>query len=56
MPIAGLRTARSSPPPPRADFLTTMSAEEREWMKQHGIFLNHLLDQGKIVTGVLPAP
>lgn len=29
--------------PPRADFLTTMTAEEGEWMKQHSIFLNSLL-------------
>ncbi|ACZ76292.1 MULTISPECIES: YciI family protein [Dickeya] len=36
--------------PPRADFLTTMSAEEREWMEQHGVFLNKLFEQGIIVA------
>ncbi|MBP2851357.1 YciI family protein [Dickeya oryzae] len=36
--------------PPRADFLATMSAEEREWMGQHGVFLNKLVDQGIIVA------
>jgi uncharacterized protein YciI len=36
--------------PPRADFLTTMTGEEGEWMRQHGIFLNNLLDQEKIVA------
>lgn len=36
--------------PPRADFLATMSADEQEWMKQHGAYLNKLLDQGLIVA------
>ena len=36
--------------PPRADFLATMTAEERKWMKQHGDFLNNLLDKGLIVA------
>ena len=36
--------------PPRADFLTTMTAEESKWMKQHGDFLNNLLDKGLIVA------
>jgi uncharacterized protein YciI len=36
--------------PPRADFLATMTAEEKKWMKQHGDFLNNLLDKGLIVA------
>ncbi|VXB17876.1 YciI family protein [Pseudomonas sp. 8O] len=36
--------------PPRTDFLATMSASEREWMKQHGAYLNNLLNQGLIVA------
>ncbi|MCY0853188.1 YciI family protein [Cupriavidus sp. D39] len=36
--------------PPRADFLATMSADEQKWMKQHGDFLNDLLDKGLIVA------
>lgn len=36
--------------PPRADFLTTMSADERDWMNQHGAYLNDLLDKGMIVA------
>jgi uncharacterized protein YciI len=36
--------------PPRADFLATMSADEREWMGQHGVYLNKLLDVGLIVA------
>ncbi|MGO4159173.1 YciI family protein [Cupriavidus sp. YAF13] len=36
--------------PPRADFLTTMSADEKKWMAQHGAFMNELLDQGLIVA------
>ncbi|QGZ96134.1 YciI family protein [Terricaulis silvestris] len=36
--------------PPRADFLATMTAEERDWMKQHGAFLDELLEQGLIVA------
>ena len=36
--------------PPRADFLATMSADERGWMKQHGLYLDQLLEQGLIVA------
>ena len=36
--------------PPRADFLATMSADEASWMKQHGAYMNALLDQGVIVA------
>ncbi len=36
--------------PPRADFLATMSADEREWMKQHAVYLNDLLNKGLIVA------
>jgi uncharacterized protein YciI len=36
--------------PPRTDFLATMTAEESNWMKQHGDFLNNLLDKGLIVA------
>ena len=36
--------------PPRADFLATMSADEREWMKQHGVYLNGLLDRGLVAA------
>ncbi|MHC3123312.1 YciI family protein [Acinetobacter sp. GN11] len=36
--------------PPRADFLETMSDDEKIWMGQHGDFLNKLLDQGVIVA------
>lgn len=36
--------------PPRADFLATMSADEQAWMKQHGAYMNQLLDQGLIVA------
>ena len=36
--------------PPRADFLATMSADEKKWMKQHGDFMNDLLDKGLIVA------
>lgn len=36
--------------PPRADFLATLSADEQVWMKQHGAYLNRLLDQGLIVA------
>ncbi|ASU38900.1 hypothetical protein hmeg3_11800 [Herbaspirillum sp. meg3] len=34
--------------PPRPDFLTTMSADELNWMKQHGAFLDDLLAKGVI--------
>lgn len=36
--------------PPRADFLATMSADEKVWMKQHGEFLDDLLEKGQIVA------
>lgn len=36
--------------PPRADFLATMSADELNWMKQHGDFLDKLLAKGMIVA------
>jgi uncharacterized protein YciI len=36
--------------PPRSDFLSTMTAAEREWMGQHSVFLNRLLDEGLIVA------
>ena len=36
--------------PPRADFLATMSADEREWMQQHGRYLDQLLEQGLLVA------
>jgi uncharacterized protein YciI len=36
--------------PPRPDFLATMTADERELMKQHGMFLNDLLADGRVVA------
>jgi uncharacterized protein YciI len=36
--------------PPRADFLTTMSADEKTWMAQHGAYMNELLRKGLIVA------
>jgi uncharacterized protein YciI len=36
--------------PPRAEFLATMSADEREWMKQHGLYLDQLMKQGLVVA------
>lgn len=36
--------------PPRADFLSTMSADEKRWMKEHGAYLNDLLEKGLIVA------
>jgi uncharacterized protein YciI len=36
--------------PPRADFLATMTADERQWMTQHGSYLNELLEQGVVVA------
>ncbi|MEI9402689.1 YciI family protein [Mesorhizobium argentiipisi] len=36
--------------PPRVDFLATMTAEESRWMKQHGVFLDDLLEKGLIVA------
>jgi len=36
--------------PPRADFLPTMSPDEREWMRQHGLYLDQLMEQGVVVA------
>lgn len=36
--------------PPRANFLTTMSADEMKWMGEHGVFLDDLLDRGLVVA------
>lgn len=36
--------------PPRADFLATLSVDEKQWMKQHGAYLNELLAKGLIVA------
>ncbi len=36
--------------PPRADFLATLSAQERDLMKRHGDYMNELLAQGVIVA------
>jgi uncharacterized protein YciI len=36
--------------PPRADFLSTMSDQEKTWMKQHGAFLDDLLERGIVVA------
>ncbi|MFH0301836.1 YciI family protein [Bradyrhizobium sp. 31Argb] len=36
--------------PPRADFLATMTADEKTWMKQHGAFLDDLLDKGQVIA------
>ncbi len=36
--------------PPRADFLATMTDQERAWMDQHGAFLDDLLEQGVVVA------
>lgn len=36
--------------PPRADFLATMSADEKKWMGQHSVFLNDLLGKGVVVA------
>ncbi|MFZ6719713.1 YciI family protein [Undibacterium sp. Ji49W] len=36
--------------PPRADFLATMSDEEKKLMRQHGDFLNDFLEKGLIVA------
>ena len=36
--------------PPRADFLATMSDDEKAWMAQHGAYLNKLLEQGLIAA------
>ena len=36
--------------PPRPDFLQTMTPTEGELMKQHGMFMNELLDKGLVVA------
>lgn len=36
--------------PPRDDFLPTMTDQEKQWMAQHGAFLDDLLSQGTIVA------
>jgi len=36
--------------PPRADFLTTMTSDEARWMKEHGAFLDDLIDEGVVVA------
>ncbi|BBP58637.1 YciI family protein [Pseudomonas sp. St316] len=36
--------------PPRANFLTTLSADEKTWMTQHGAYMNGLLAKGLIVA------
>ena len=36
--------------PPRADFLSTMTDEEKAWMAQHGAFLDDLLKTGQVVA------
>lgn len=36
--------------PPRANFLGTLSADEKAWMTQHGAYMNKLLAQGVIVA------
>ncbi|MDR6955934.1 uncharacterized protein YciI [Ancylobacter sp. 3268] len=36
--------------PPRADFLSTLNDEEKQWMAKHSDFLNELLGQGTIIA------
>jgi uncharacterized protein YciI len=36
--------------PLRADFLATMSPDEKNWMSEHGAFLNDLLAKGIVVA------
>ena len=36
--------------PSRVDFLATMSTDERKWMKQHGLYLNRLVEQGLVLA------
>lgn len=36
--------------PRRANFLATMSADEKAWMQQHGLYLDRLLNQGLVVA------
>ena len=36
--------------PPRANFLATMTDDEKTWMGQHGAFLDDLLAKGQVVA------
>lgn len=36
--------------PPRADFVTTMTSDEARWMKEHGTYLDGLIDEGVVVA------
>lgn len=36
--------------PPRADFLDTMTSEEKELMRQHGAFLDRRLEEGLLIA------
>ncbi|CDN51865.1 YciI family protein [Neorhizobium galegae] len=36
--------------PPRTDFLATMTVDEKDWMAQHGAYLDWLLGTGKIIA------
>ncbi|GGB11396.1 hypothetical protein GCM10011491_44140 [Brucella endophytica] len=36
--------------PPRADFLTTLTDEEKGWIGRHSEFLDDLLNEGTIVA------
>jgi len=36
--------------PPRDDFLSTMSSDEKTWMAQHGAYLDDLLKKGIVVA------
>lgn len=36
--------------PPRDDFLATITAEEKEWFKQHGAWQAGLVEQGLLVA------
>lgn len=36
--------------PPRDNFLATMTPDESTWMKEHGAYLDSLLDKGLVVA------
>ncbi|KAB0568975.1 hypothetical protein C9383_23375 [Pseudomonas palleroniana] len=36
--------------PPRPDFLATLSTDEKDLLKQHGVYMNELLAKGIIVA------
>lgn len=36
--------------PPRDDFLPTMTAQEREWMGQHGAWLDDMTARGLVIA------